>query len=415
MWPVVGDERHNVGVISHDDHLARILAAAPAPRVERLAVSGGSLLGRVLAADVRSAVELPAFTNSAMDGYAVHSADVNEPCELPVVGDIAAGDTRSPSCEPGSTWRIMTGAPMPEGADAVVPVELTDGGVERVRFEAAATPGNHIRHAGEDVRVGDLLLPRGTHVAPHHVAVLASSGVTQVDVVARPRVVVVSTGDELRAAGSELAHGQIHDSNGPMLAALVEAAGAQLVEQAHLPDDARAVSDLLERVVESADVVITTGGVSAGAFDVVKEALIEAGDVTFDKVAMQPGKPQGFGLLGERRVPVFTLPGNPMSTLVSFHVFVLPTLDAMGGRPPRECERAVVERGWTSPPGRAQFARVAVRRDDSGRLVIHPNSRQGSHHLGELAEANALALVPADVDVVQADDELDIQMLLTKE
>lgn len=403
-------------MITHEEHLARILAAVRPGSAERLPVVGSALTGRVLAADVVSAVELPSFTNSAMDGYAVRAADVAAAgIELTVEGDIPAGDTRRLTLAAGRAWRIMTGAPVPEGADTVVPVEATDGGVERVVFHEPAQAGRHVRHAGEDVRAGDVLLPQGTRLAPHHIAVVASSGLRDVEVVTRPRVVVVSTGDELRPAGSALDHGQIHDSNGPMLAALVASAGGVVVEQAHLRDDAETVSALLARAVDTADLVITTGGVSAGAFDVVKEALIEAGDVTFDKVAMQPGKPQGFGLLGKRRVPVFTLPGNPMSTLVSFHVFVVPALTVMGGRPAPVPVRAVVEEGWHSPPGRAQFARVNAVRDASGRMAVRPNVRQGSHHLGELAYANALALVPADVETVNAGDELDIQMLLTGE
>lgn len=401
-------------MITHEEHRARILAAVTAGPRERMQLDEPGLLGRVLAADVTSAASLPAFTNSAMDGYAVRAVDVARThVTLSVAGDIPAGDTRHLSLSPGQAWRIMTGAPLPEGADTVIPVEAADGGTERVVFHEPAQLGRHIRHAGEDVGVGDVLLPRGRRLAPHHIAVLASSGLREVEVIARPRVVVVSTGDELRPAGSELAHGQIHDSNGPMLAALVEAAGGVVVEQAHLRDDAAQVSAFLGRVVETADLVITTGGVSAGAFDVVKEALVEAGEVTFDKVAMQPGKPQGFGLIGERRVPVFTLPGNPMSTLVSFHVFVAPALAVMGGQQGVAPRRAVVEQGWRSPAGRAQFARVDVRCDRSGRLLVRPNARQGSHHLGELAQANALALVPADVETVDIGDELDIQMLLT--
>lgn len=372
------------------------------------------VLGRVLAVDVMSDVSLPAFTNSAMDGYAVRAVDVpGAGVTLGVAGDIPAGDTRHLSLPHGQAWRIMTGAPLPEGADSVVPVEASDGGARRVTFTESAQPGRHVRRVGEDVAVGDVLLPRGTCLAPHHIAVLASSGHSEVELVARPRVMVVSTGDELRPAGSDLDHGQIHDSNGPMLAALVEAAGGLVIDRAHVPDDVAAVSALLARAVATADLVITTGGVSAGAFDVVKEALIEAGEVTFDKVAMQPGKPQGFGLLGDRRVPVFTLPGNPMSALVSFHVFVLPALAAMAGRKTAPGLRAVVEQGWRSPAGRAQFARVDLRCDRSGRLGVRPNARQSSHHLGELGQANGLAMVPADVETVDVGDEIDVQMLLT--
>lgn len=402
-------------LITVDAHLTRILAAVtplPARRVH-LADAGwvGDVLGAALADDVRSGVDLPGFTNSAMDGYALRAEDASGG-ELPVVGDIPAGDTRELTCAPGEAWRIMTGAPVPSGATTVVPVEQSDGGLERVRFTGEVEDGRHVRRRGEDVRVGDVLLRAGTIVAPQHVAVIASAGVDHVEVAPRPRVVVLSTGDELRPAGEALQHGQIHDSNGPMLAALVAAAGAELVEVAHVRDDAQEVAQVLQRAVQSADAVITTGGVSAGAYDVVKAALIEAGEVTFDRVAMQPGKPQGFGLLGERGVPVFTLPGNPMSTLVSFWVFVAPALARMSGRPAPRWRRGVVRgSGWTCPPGRAQYARVHAVRGDDDELEIRANARQGSHHLGELGEANALARAPREAHRVETGEMLDVLVL----
>lgn len=403
-------------MISVEQHLARILDAMPSPTSELVDASRGvaDLVGRATAEDVRAQVRLPGFTNSAMDGYAVRLADVEVGQPMPVSGDIPAGDTRLLSLEPGCAWRIMTGAPVPEGCDSVIPVEQSDGGVEQVVFDSLVEHRRHLRYAGEDVEVGDVVVPAGTRLTPHHVAVLVSSGVTALRVYERPGVAVVSTGDELVPLGATLQHGQIHDSNGPMLAAAVHAAGAELAGVHHVEDDEVAVTALFTRLLddERVEVIVTTGGVSAGAFDVVKGALLEAGEVTFDKVAMQPGKPQGFGLLGERRVPVFTLPGNPMSTLVSFHVFVLPALCALAGRAQPTVLRGVAAAGWRTPPARAQYARVRVVQGPDGRLVITPNERQGSHHLGELAWANALAVVPADVAEVTAGDELDVMMLL---
>ena len=408
-------------MLTHEQHLERILASVTPGAHRTVALDGPAwpctLLGSVLAADVTSTLAWPSFTNSAMDGYAVRAADLAQATGpgLPVAGDVAAGDTRVLTLVPGTAWRIMTGAAVPWGADSIVPVEVTDAGVEHVRVTGPAPAHRHLRHAGEDVAAGDVVLPAGTRLGPHHVAVLASCGRTAVEVVARPKVLVLSTGDELVPAGRPLQHGQIHDSNGPMLAALVQAAGAEVLGVAHVRDDEGAVAEALADAIADADAVITTGGVSAGAFDVVKSALLEAGEVTFDKVAMQPGKPQGFGLLGERRVPVFTLPGNPMSTLVSFHVFVLPALRCMAGAAPAPPLRGVADQGWRSPAGRAQFARVSVRRDGAGRIRVVPNARQGSHHLGELAWADALAVVPADVEHVEAGDELDVIMLLNGE
>ncbi|MGW3798262.1 molybdopterin molybdotransferase MoeA [Dermacoccus nishinomiyaensis] len=406
---------HAPELITDAEHLARILAAVPRLPARRVALADGGwvgdVLGRALAADVCSGVDLPGFTNSAMDGYALRAGDAADG-ELPVVGDIPAGDTRELTCAPGEAWRIMTGAPVPSGTTTVVPVEQSDGGLERVRFTGEVEDGRHIRRRGEDVRIGDVLLRAGTIIAPQHVAVIASAGVDHIEVAPRPRVVVLSTGDELRPAGEALQHGQIHDSNGPMLAGLVAAVGAELVEVAHVRDDAGEVARVLERAVATADAVITTGGVSAGAYDVVKAALIEAGEVTFDKVAMQPGKPQGFGLLGERGVPVFTLPGNPMSTLVSFWVFVAPALAHMSGRPAPVWRRGVVRGpGWTCPRGRAQYARVHAVRGADGELAIRANARQGSHHLGELGEANALARVPREARQVETGEMLDVLVL----
>ena len=236
---------HAPELITDAEHLARILAAVPRLPARRVALADGGwvgdVLGRALAADVCSGVDLPGFTNSAMDGYALRTEDAADG-ELPVVGDIPAGDTRELTCAPGEAWRIMTGAPVPSGTTTVVPVEQSDGGLERVRFTGEVEDGRHIRRCGEDVRIGDVLLRAGTIIAPQHVAVIASAGVDHIEVAPRPRVVVLSTGDELRPAGEALQHGQIHDSNGPMLAALVAAVGAELVEVAHVRDDAGEVA-----------------------------------------------------------------------------------------------------------------------------------------------------------------------------
>jgi molybdopterin molybdotransferase len=345
-----------------------------------------------------------------MDGYAVHAADLEgaspeSPVVLPVVNDIAAGNTNALSLATGQTMRIMTGAPLPRGADAVVPVEQTDGGVVHVALLTAPAPGQHVRHEGEDVRAGELLLRAGTLLGPGQIALLAAAGIARVRVVPKPRVVVLSTGDELVEPGREPGFGQIVDSNSVMLTAAVRAVGATPFRVGGVPDDARQLMEALESQLVRADVIITTGGVSMGAFDTVKEVLSRVGTVQFDKVAMRPGMPQGFGVLGEEQVPVFTLPGNPVSALVSFHVFVAPALRAMAGRPekawPPGFVPAVAGESWASVDGKMEFSRVVF---DGDRVRLAGG--QGSHMLGALAAAEALAVVPPEVSEVYEGDEL---------
>lgn len=397
-------------MISVEQHLERILAT-----VTRLQPSRMSLLdaqGAVLAEDLSARVDLPGFDNSAMDGYAVRAQDVagaapQSPVDLDVVGDTAAGDLRELLLPPGRAYRIMTGAPVPEGADGIVPVEDTDGGSDVVTITAPTEPGRHIRRRGEDVHAGDIVVRSGTRLGPRQIAVLAAAGHGDVLVVPPPRVVVVSTGDELVDAGRVPGHGQVVDSNSLMLFAAIRELGAVPYRVRGVRDDVDGVLETLRHQLLRADAIVTTGGVSMGAFDVVKEGLSRLGTVTFDQVAMQPGKPQGFGLIGKQGVPVFTLPGNPVSALVSFEAFVAPALRVMAGRPAREenTVRAVVVEGWTSPGGKVQYARVHLARTPS-RHTIRLAGAQGSHVLGGLSDANALAVVPADVTQVAPGDVL---------
>lgn len=420
------------------DHLRQVLAAVrPAPARD---VPLADALGLVLARDVAGVFPLPGFDNSAMDGYAVRAAEVAAACEqtpvrLPVVGDIPAGDTRRHVLAPGQSMRIMTGAPMPEGADAVVPVELTDGAIATVAIRAGVPPGQHRRRAGEDLEAGATVLRAGTRIGPRQLAVAASAGVVTLHVHPAPRVAVVSTGDELVQPGTVPQFGQVIDSNGPMLVAALREEGFAIRQVTGVRDTAAEVLAVLHRIVDGhgdqtgfdeppVDAVVTTGGVSMGAYDAVKEALTTLGTVEFTQVAMQPGKPQGFGVIGGRQVPVFTLPGNPVSALVSLEVFVTPALRVMAGRPAFEVpmQPAVAAHDFGSPPERMQFARVVVDRaatpeapgdpdlpwPDAIRppLVRLAGAGQGSHMLGGLAEADALAVVPAAVTKVRAGDAL---------
>jgi molybdopterin molybdotransferase len=379
-------------------------------------------LGCVLAEDVVSPRPLPAFDNSAMDGYAVRLRDIagasqDSPVGLPVVGDVAAGRTDTLRLVGGTAVRIMTGAPIPPGTEAVVPVEWTDRGVSHVTVRQVPTVGQHIRRAGEDVEAGTLVMEAGTRLEPRHIGVLAAIGRARVRVRPRPRVVVVSTGSEVVEPGTPLAHGQLHDANGYLLAAAVEDVGALGYRVGVVADDATEFAAVLDDQLVRADVVITSGGVSEGAYDTVKEVLQQARQhaVTFDRVGMQPGMPQGCGTLGEQHVPVFTLPGNPVSSFVSFEVFVRPALRRMlgdeGPDPQRPRVRALAGVRWTSPPAKEQYVRAAWTRDTDGRFGVEPVSGHGSHLVTALGRATCLAIVPVGTSVVEVGDEIECLLL----
>ena len=403
-------------MIGVEEHLARCLSAVgPLPPIDMALLEA---VDCVLAQDVVSGTTLPAFDNSAMDGYAVHVEDVasateKDPVVLPVVGDLAAGAREALPLVRGSAVRIMTGAPVPASTGAVVPVEWTDGGVARVSIRRSPRPGQHVRRSGEDITPGELLLSAGTRLAPRHVGLLAATGLDRVRVRPRPRVVVFSTGSELVEPGRPVGFGQIHESNGYALTAAAQDAGAAAVRAGVVLDDARLLMSTLEDHLVRADLVITSGGVSAGAYDTVKEVLSRLGTVRFDRVAMQPGMPQGFGTLGPDSTPIFTLPGNPVSSYVSFEVFVRPALRKIMGETQlhRPTVSATVTEGWSSVAGKRQFVRVALTTDGAGRQVVHPVGGHGSHLVADLAQANALAVVPEETTRVVPGDTLRCMVL----
>ena len=377
--------------------------------------------GCVLAEDVTAAVALPSFDNSSMDGYAVRAADVagasqQAPAMLRVTGEIAAGDVGAYRLVPGTAIKIMTGAQLPAGADAVVPVEWTDGGVAEVEVYQPAKPGNAVRYAGGDAVEGETLLTAGTRMRPMQVAVAASAGRKAVTVRPRPRVVVLSTGDELTEPGTPLVPGRIWDSNSYMIAACAREAGAVAYRRAVVPDDPAGVLPALEEQLSRADLLITTGGVSMGGeHDVVKAALRELGTVTFRKVAMQPGMPQGFGVIGggteggrDRGVPIFTLPGNPVSAYVSFQVFVRPAIAALQGADDLSLPavQATLTGPVRSPAGRRSYLRGVL---DGSKVT--PLSGQQSHQVASLGRANALIVVPERETQLPAGDTVDVLVL----
>ena len=397
------------------EHAEAVAALLGPTATETVPLAGA--LGRVLAEDLVSPYPLPPFSNSAMDGYAVRSADLADaPVELPVAADIPAGRTDGPALDAGTVHRIMTGAAVPDGADAVVQVEWTDAGTERVRIDRAVADGQNVRVAGEDVTAGQVVLTAGALLGPAQVGLAAAVGAGSLAVRRRPRVLVLSTGSELVAPGEPLRHGQIHESNGPMLAAAITDAGGVAELLRFVPDDVDQFLGTLDealaaRADDPVDLVLTSGGVSAGAYEVVKDAFTGRG-VTFSKVAMQPGMPQG---LGHHRGPtgdvaVVTLPGNPVSSLVSFEVFVRPVLRAAFGHPQpgRPRVRARLAEPLNSPAGRRQFRRGRL---DAVHGTVTAVGAPGSHLLAALARADCLLVVGEETTRVEAGEVVETWLL----
>ncbi|MDT5065420.1 MAG: molybdopterin molybdotransferase [Mycobacterium sp.] len=382
-------------VEEHQRVVAGLITARPA-----VTVAIGDALGLVLADDVVAPLSLPGFDNSAMDGYAVVAEDIADaseahPVKLPVAEDIPAGRTDPLVLAPGTAHRIMTGAPLPTGATAVIPVEATDGATDVVTIRASARPGQHLRRAGEDVTEGTTVLRAGQVLTPAALGLVAALGLGELKVVPRQRVLVMSTGSELVAPGTALQAGQIYESNAVMLSAAVRDAGGEVTTVAMTSDDVDTFRATLQEHAADADLIITTGGVSAGAYEVVKDSLGD--EVEFTKVAMQPGMPQGAGrVAGEPGTSIITLPGNPVSALVSFEVFIRAPLRAAMGLPHPERSRITAEltESLTSPGGKRQFRRGVL--DSQGRTVTSYGP-PASHHLRWLASANCLLEIDEDV------------------
>ncbi|KAA1428485.1 molybdopterin molybdotransferase MoeA [Nocardioides antri] len=390
-----------VPVSAHRDRILELVSPL-APVIVAL----GDALGLVCAVDVPATISLPRFDHAAMDGYAVRAADVAaSPVELPVAGVVAAGDAAQVTLAPGTAWRIMTGAPVPDGADAVVPFEWTDRGADRVRIDQAVPVARHIRRTGEDVPEGVLAVAAGTALAPRHLALLAAVGVVDVAVHPAPRVAVIATGEEI--AGPADLPGHVPDSNTVALSAAARAAGARETSYGPVPDDPALLLDQVATAAEAADLVVTTGGVSAGDHDVVKAALCDREGFWFGSVAVKPGRPQGCGLViasDGRQVPVVALPGTPVAAYSSFRLFAEPALRALAGRFPEPTGRAVLD------------AEVAVAGDRTlvlpaayvapGRVAQLPGHVGHSQRL--LADADVLLVLPPGSAPLPAGDEVGI-------
>jgi molybdopterin molybdotransferase len=410
-----------MSLLSVDEARERILSQFQPVKTETLPLAESS--NRVLAQDVRAADDLPLFDNSSMDGFALRAADVTgaapvSPHSLRVVADIPAGTSPSVSLAPGQAARIMTGAQMPEGADAVVPVEDTDfesreAGTavpESVKIKKAATAGENVRRRGSDLQAGAMVLQAGRQLKPQDLGLLAMLGVSSVTVYRRPRIALLSSGDELVDPDAPLEKGKIRDSNSYTLAALIESAGAEVIRLGVARDNYESVRTLFERAVYlRVDLILSSAGVSVGAFDFVKEVIEANGRMDFWRVNMRPGKPVAFGEY--KGIPVIGLPGNPVSAFVGFEVFVRPAIQRLGGSlyGSRQTVRVRCEEEIESD-GRESYLRAEVREVD-GVLVARLTGHQGSGNLHSLVQANALLIIPAGVKCVPAGQEVNAWML----
>jgi molybdopterin molybdotransferase len=399
-----------------DEHLAIVLDGIGS--LDPIELNLMDAQGLILAENVITDVPLPGFDNSAVDGYAVRAVDTkgaeeDKPITLPVVGDVAAGNRAMSGMGAGVSMRIMTGAPIPSGADAVIPLEWTDRGLAQVAIRQPARSGTSIRRAGEDLPAGAPALAAGSALGPQQIALLAAIGRDRVAVRPRPRVLVVSTGSELVEVGHPVGFGEVPDANSYLLAAAARDAGADAYRVGIVPDDHTKLLDVLESQLLRADVLVTTGGVSMGAFDIVKQALSELGTVSFTRVAMQPGKPQGFGHLGDH-VPIFCLPGNPVSALVSFEVFVRPAIRKLLGK--RSIQRATVQAAALerieSPAGVRQYRRGVLHREASGGYSVTLVGGPGSHLIAAMASANCLVVIDEEVTEVVSGSRVTVIPLL---
>lgn len=384
---------------------ARLLALATPLGAERLTLADA--VGRVLAEDVQAAADVPAFDASIMDGYAVRAADLDERLTLPVAGESRAG-APSASLTPGTAFRIFTGAPMPDGADAVVMQEEVRREGDVAVFAKVPKPGAFVRRRADDLRAGDTVLARGTRLGPPHLALLASVDRPTVGVARAPSVSLLATGDELRDPGSEPRPGTIPESNGLALAAMMRGVGARVRLLPKVRDDAAATREAIEAGLDGADVLVTVGGVSVGDHDLVRPALEAAGVVLdFWRVAIKPGKPLAVGTRG--RTLALGLPGNPASAMVTCALFVIPLLRAMQGdrRPFPAPVRARLTRAVERAPGRLEFARALLGGDERGALV-EPLTHQASGAAWNVAMANALAVWPKDAARVEEGTLVDV-------
>lgn len=409
------DHDSGAGLRSVDDVVDGVLAAChPLPSIELPLLDA---VGCTLASDLTSEHDLPSFASSAMDGFAVRAADVASAdaastVTLRVVGRASIGHAPDVTVGLGEAVRIATGSPIPSGADTIVPIEDCQVGHDAVEVLFARQEGAFVRPAAEDVRAGDTIVTAGRRIGAPEIALVAAAGIARVPVVPKPRVAVISTGDELVDLGSELRYGQVYDSNAYTIAAAVREAGGESFIAGHVDDDPDALRDLVQNNVSAADVFVSSGGVSVGDRDPVKAAFKQQLD--FYKVAMQPGMPQGFGVL--EGLPFFCLPGNPVAVFVSMEVFVRPALLKMAGR--RSLFRPMVTAAsrdrLTGPKGKATYVRVVVDRGEDG-FWCESTGDRGSNLISTVTRANGLAVLPPGIDVVEPGGQVQVMVFRSLE
>ena len=396
--------------LSADIALQKILdEITPIQGTEKLSLRAA--LDRVLAEDVHSSVNVPSQINSAMDGYAVVGSDLPETGtrELKVVGTVFAGNPLNQEITSGNCARIMTGGVMPDGTDTVVIQERTERDGDVIRIGADTRPGDNVRQAGEDIAVGDMILAKGTRLTPADLGLIASLGIGEVMVTRKPRVAFFSTGDELQSIGESLKKGNVYDSNRYTLHGMLTRLDAELIDMGVIRDVREDLEKAFNEAASYADVVITSGGVSVGEADYVKEILSRLGRVNFWKVAIKPGRPLAFGKLNNAWF--FGLPGNPVSVMVTFYQFVQPALHKLMGRQYLQplTTKATCQSKLKKRAGRVEYQRGILEKDETGRLVVHKTGAQGSGILSSMSQANCFIILPMESEGVQPGTEVEVQ------
>ena len=415
--PRVHDHDSAEGTVAFEDAHARVLASVHP--LSPIALPLTEAFGCVVAEDLVAGVDLPEFASSAMDGFAVRASDVvsatpGNPVQLKIVGRALIGRHPDATVGGGEAVRIATGAPIPAGADTIVPIENADASTETVRVIQASESGRHIRPAGEDVRTGQVLVAKGRRLGAPEMGLLANAGHATPLVHPRPRVVILSTGDELVPPTETPEFGQVHDSNAYTLFAALKEAGAIPVMAGIVKDDVESFKETVFDYLIQADAFISSGGVSVGERDVVKAAFFGRGDVQFYRVAMQPGMPQGFGNIEGK--PYFGLPGNPVSVFVSYEVFVRPAIMKMMGRTQTERPQitATLTQDVSGPKAKLQFARVHVERGDHGWMAT-PTGARGSNLISTVSRANGLGMIPAGVETAPSGSQVRVMVFRASE
>ena len=368
--------------------------------------------GRVVASTIDAPMDLPPFDTSAMDGYAVHESDLNQDRELAVVGESRAGHVYQNAAAPGTAIRIFTGAPIPRGTSAVVIQEDVERNGDQIRFRTSLEIGENIRRRGHDIAKTQLLAKAGDRLDAYKISWLAACGVTNLTAVRRIRVALFSTGDELIDPGTPLGPGQIYDANRTALRELVSERPVEVLDLGALPDDPHAINRALETAAKAADVVVTSGGVSVGDADYVKDIVAQAGSLDFWKIALKPGKPLAVGRVG--KALFFGLPGNPVSTIITYLLFVAPTIDRLCGMSDNTPYRlpAILQETIEHHQGRREYVRGVFRTNDD-RVTVSPTGDQSSNRLATFANANCLIVVPEQTDDIKAGSVVDIVLLPT--